>query len=233
MTKSNREIALAAATFRTAKRLRRVYNRFSFPVISTGRSFAYYRKLFFDGQPEAAVLNALQGKRVLDVGCGLTPYVDDSMFQACYRAGIEFYGVDPKLSDGFKLGLFDRAKIRATGGGKMNPHPPGIERGIGTMAHELPFDDASVDMILSCYLLFIWIDDEAALEAIFREFERVLKPGGDIRVFPAPHIDPVTLQREGLVQSLQAFAIEQQYFSGLAPVTRFPPAYRLILGKTD
>jgi SAM-dependent methyltransferase len=231
MKTSKKESTLAAATFGAAKGLTTAYQRLSLPVISTGRSFAYYRKLFFDGRTAASVLQQLEDKRILDVGCGLTPYVEDSMFQACNRAGIEFYGIDPKLSAGFKLGLFDRVKIRATGGGKMNLHPPGMERAIGTTADELPFEDASVDMILSCYLLFIWINDEAALEAIFGEFERVLRPGGDIRIFPAPYLDPSTLQRESFAELVQAFKLQQRFFSGLLPVTLFPPAYRLILRK--
>jgi SAM-dependent methyltransferase len=231
MTANKRQAALAAATFAAARGVTTAYHRLGLPIISTGRSFAYYRKLLFDGRSEATVLRQLEGKRIVDVGCGLTPYVENSLFQSCYRAGIECYGIDPKLREGFSLGAFDRAKILATGGGKVNPSPPGMERAIGTMAHDLPFDDASVDMIVSCYLLFVWIEDESALKAIFREFERVLKPGGEIRVFPAPCISPAAGRHEGLAQSLQAFTIEQRFFSGLVPATGFAPAYRLILRK--
>lgn len=225
------EAALAGATFKAAKRLTNVYHRLSLPVISTGRSFRCYRQIFFDSQSAASVLDELQGQCILDIGCGLTPFVSDSMFQACHHAGIDFYGVDPKLAGGFKFGLFDRAKIRATGGGKMNREAPGREHRIGAMADALPFDDGSVDTILSCYLLFAWINDEAALEAIFREFDRVLKPGARIMIFPAPHYDPTAIQRPGLRQLLDTFVIEQRFFSGLVPATRFPPAYRLVLRK--
>ena len=41
------------------------------------------------------MLKSLEGKRVIDVGCGYTPYSDDSMFQACGDAGIDFYGIEP------------------------------------------------------------------------------------------------------------------------------------------
>ena len=227
------EAALAAATFKTARRLTSAYHRLSLPIISTGRSFHYYRQIFFGGRSAASVLSALQGQRILDIGCGLTPFVSDSMFQACYRAGIDFYGVDPKLAGGFTFGLFDRAKVRATGGGTMNANAPGIEHRIGATADALPFDDGSVDTILSCYLLFAWISDEAALEAIFRELDRVLKPGGAIMIFPAPHYDRALIRRAGLRQLLDSFAIEQRFFSGLAPVTRFPPAYRMTLRKAE
>jgi SAM-dependent methyltransferase len=227
------EAALAAATFKTARRLTDAYSRLSLPIISTGRSFRYYRQIFYGSRSAASVLSALQGQRILDIGCGLTPFVSDSMFQACYRAGIDFYGVDPKLAGGFRFGIFDRAKVRATGGGTMNPDAAGIEHRIGATADALPFDEGSVDTILSCYLLFAWISDETVLEGIFREFDRVLKPGGAIMIFPAPHYDPASIRRPGLRQLLDSFALEQRFFSGLLPVTRFPPAYRMTLRKAE
>jgi len=74
----------------------------------------------------------------------------------------------------------------ATGNGQMNRHAPGQDNAIATCADKLPFADNSVDLILSCYILFIWIADEDILEAIFSECHRVLKPGGRVKIFPAP-----------------------------------------------
>ena len=54
-----------------------------------------------------AEIDPLRGKVIVDVGCGLTPYLADSMFQACRREGIEFYGIDPKIGQGFRFGAFD------------------------------------------------------------------------------------------------------------------------------
>ncbi|MBT8149125.1 MAG: hypothetical protein KJO24_04300, partial [Gammaproteobacteria bacterium] len=82
------QAALTAVTFKTLKAGTTLYNRFSLPVISTGRPFSYYRTVFFADAPAGEVLATLQGKTVVDVGCGLTPYVSDSMFQACREAGI-------------------------------------------------------------------------------------------------------------------------------------------------
>jgi SAM-dependent methyltransferase len=200
-------------------------------VISTGRSFGYYRSIFFGGKSAPAVLGELRGKRILDIGCGLTPYVSNSMFQACHKAGIDFYGIDPKLEQGFRLGAFDRAKIRATGGGKMRADAPGLERAIATAADQLPFEDESVDLILSSYLLFAWIRDEALLDSIFREFDRVLTPGGETRIFPAPHYAPGKIVHPGLQQRMRGFDVQQTFFSGLLPRTRFPPAYMRSLRK--
>ena len=67
-------------------------------MMHTARPFWYYRKVFFQGRSATAVLQDLTGKTVVDIGCGYTPFADDSMFQACHKAGIDFYGVDPLLA---------------------------------------------------------------------------------------------------------------------------------------
>jgi SAM-dependent methyltransferase len=225
MIKDKVQPALADMTFRVLDGFTRAYNRLSLPVVSTGRSFYYYRKIFFDNNSFSTVLQELQGQCILDIGCGLTPYASDSMFQACYKNGVDFYGIDPKLAEGFKLGPFDRAKIMATGGGKMNHAAPGLEKAIATLADDLPFEDGSVDLILSCYLLFAWIGKEDILESIFREFYRVLKPGGMVKIFPAPHYDAGKISHPGLEQIMQAFDVEQEFFASALRRTQFPPAY--------
>jgi ubiquinone/menaquinone biosynthesis C-methylase UbiE len=222
---------LARMTFRSLHKFTNVYSRFSLPVVSTGRSFAYYRRIFFDGKSSTRVLRQLQGQRVLDIGCGLTPYVEDSMFQACRRAEVEFYGVDPKLEQGFTFGPFDRAMIRATGGGRVNPLAPGLDRGVAATADDLPFDDESVDLVISCYLLFAWIEDESMLDSIFREFHRVLKPGGMVKIFPAPHFAVDQIRHSELRQLMQSFAVEEEFYAGVRPATRFPPAYMRTMRK--
>jgi hypothetical protein len=123
-------------TFRSLHKFTTAYSRFSLPVVSTGRSFAYYRRIFFDSKSSTRVLRQLQDQRVLDIGCGLTPDVEESMFQACRRAGVEFYGVDPKLEQGVTFGSFDRAMIRATGSGRVNLRAPGLERGVVSWSSE-------------------------------------------------------------------------------------------------
>jgi hypothetical protein len=56
------------------------------------------------------------GKRIVDVGCGYTPYAEDSMFRACHDAGVKFYGIDPLIGTDIKFGLKERTLARATGG---------------------------------------------------------------------------------------------------------------------
>jgi len=223
---------LSAFTFRGMKANADFHDLFSLPVISTGRSFAYYRKIFFGNRSQREVLRALAGKRIVDVGCGLTPYVSDSMFQICRKQGIEFFGVDPKFAEGFRLRPWDVARIRLVGGrGRISPNAPGLENCIGATADDLPFDDESVDMILSNFLLYAWIQDEDILENIYREFHRVLNDGGEVRIYPAPELDLERIRNTGLRQVLKEFEIRQRFTTRWLNLGQYPPAYMMTMRK--
>ncbi|MEZ4460301.1 MAG: methyltransferase domain-containing protein [bacterium] len=220
----------ARQTFRGVGIVTNTSNRLNLPIISTGRPFAFYREVFFKNRPEADVLSDLKGQRVLDVGCGLTPYTQDSMFQACYRDGVEFYGIDPKLNGTFEFGTFDRLKVFFTGGTRLDPYAPGAERRLAIYADDLPFEDASVDLILSSWALFVWIADEQVLDRVFAEFARVLKIGGEVRVYPTLHADDVTWPMAK--ETLAAFDIRQR-FVGRASVLNLPPAFMTRFVRRD
>ena len=223
---------LSAFTFRGMKANADFYDFFSLPVISTGRSFAYYRKIFFGNRSEGEVLRALVGKRIVDVGCGLTPYVSDSMFQICRKQGIDFFGVDPKFADGFRLRPLDVAKIRAVGGrGKISPRASGLEKSVGAHADELPFDDGSIDLILSNFLLYAWIQDESVLENIYREFHRVLNVGGEVRIYPAPELEVNRTRHAGLREVMEKFEITQRFTARWLNLAQYPPAYMMTMRK--
>lgn len=223
---------LSALTFRGLKANAEFHDLFSLPVISTGRSFAYYRKIFFGNRSQREVLKALVGKRVVDVGCGLTPYVSDSMFQICREQGIEFFGVDPKFADGFSLSPLDSAGIRLVGGrGRISLNAPGLENCLGATADDLPFDDGSVDMILSNFLLYAWIQDEDILENIYREFHRVLNDGGEVRIYPAPELDLDRIRSAGLRAVMKEFKITQRFSARWLNLGKYPPAYVMTMRK--
>ena len=225
---------LSALTLRGLKANAGFYQFFSLPVISTGRSFSYYRKVFFGNSSQREVLSALEGKRVVDVGCGLTPHVSDSMFQVCRRHGIEFFGVDPKFSEGFKLSPLDVAKIRAVGGrGEIYSQAPGREKCLSASADDLPFDDGSVDLILSNFLLYAWILDEDILENIYREFHRVLTDGGEVRIYPGPDVNLERIRSGGLRGVMKQFEISQRFFTSCLYPGKYPPAYVVTMRKNS
>ena len=223
---------LSALTFRGLKANARLYEALSLPVISTGRSFKYYRNIFFKGRSRDQVLSELRGRRIVDVGCGLTPYVSDSMFQVCRKQGIDFFGVDPKFSDGFRPGLLDAAGIRAVGGrGRICLRARGLEKCFGASADDMPFEDESVDLVLSNFLLYAWIQDERSLEAVYREFHRVLKRGGEARIYPSPELRMDRIRNPGLLAVMDEFDIRQQFSARWLNLSQYPPAYTMTMKK--
>jgi len=204
---------LSNLSFKTISGAIRFYDRSGLPGISTARPFLFYRKVFFNNLSETEVFTQLEGRTVLDIGCGLTPFTKNSMFQACNRKGISFYGIDPKLNQGFKFDKADSLWSIVTGASSTPiPDMPSQEKALGAYADQLPFDDSSVDFVLSSWLLFMWIQDPDVLTSIFTEFDRVLKPGGRISFYPAMHWDKLTNDYPGLAPVLSSYQYEQQFF---------------------
>lgn len=184
-------------------------------MMHTARPFSYYRKVFYNSQPETEVLKNLKGKTVVDVGCGYTPYAEDSMFRACHEAGVEFYGVDPLIDNDIEFGIKERALARFTGGSaRFNINAPGLSKALPAGAQEMPFEERSVDEILCSYLLFVWIEDEAVLADIIGEFLRVLKPGGVAKLYPLYEWRFMRFRNQGLIHKLAKFNIEQSFVHG-------------------
>ena len=184
-------------------------------MMHTARPFSLYRKVFYNGESEQAILTRLEGKRIVDIGCGYTPYAEDSMFRACHQSGIEFYGVDPIIGEDIAFGFRERALARATGGkGVFSSNPPGIEKALATTAQDLPFENDSVDEILCSFLLFVWIRDEAVLADILSEFLRVLKPGSKAKLYPLHDWRFMRIKSERLKQILDKFQLEQSFIHG-------------------
>jgi SAM-dependent methyltransferase len=184
-------------------------------ILHTARSFATYRRMFYGNRPAAAVLASLAGKRVVDLACGYTPYAPDSMFQACRAAGIDFYGVDPVLSDPLTAGVSDRLLARWTGGsGEFLSAPPGLERALDATAESLPFADGCVDEMLCGFLLWVWLRDERVLADVFDEAARVLRPGGSMKLFPLPRWRWLRPREPALREALDCFDVSQRFVRG-------------------
>jgi ubiquinone/menaquinone biosynthesis C-methylase UbiE len=186
--------------------------RYTGGVINTARPFLYYRKVFFNHHSKSSTLANLQGKKLVDIGCGYTPYSDDSMFRACYKAGIEFYGVDPIIEKNIRFKARDSIFTRLTGGsGRFDSNALGVERAISAMADDLPFADNEIDTILSCWLILIWINKEQELLKIFTEFHRILKVGGTINLYPLPDWNSFRFKNRELKALLNKFDFTQQF----------------------
>ena len=222
---------LSRLTFGVMKRSLSVYESFDLPVISTTRPFEFYRMALFDNDSETKLKLQLQGQTLIDIGCGLTPYIEDSMYQWCRHHAIPFYAVDPKIKEGFKFGKLDRLKSLATGAKtKPNPNIGGLDKTIAAFANDLPFEDQSIDQILCCWLLFAWIRSEESLLDIFSEFDRILKPGGCIRLFPTPHWEQLSKLYPDLYATLSDYE-KNQRFMFRYDLGSVPPSYRTLLTK--
>lgn len=212
-------------TFKTMHAFMAAYEHFNIPVISTTRPFHFYRKVLFNNQTKHQIKTELQGKVLVDVGCGLTPFIEDSMFQWCRRHNIEFYAVDPKVKDGFKFGPFDRLKSFATGARTApNPNIEGLDKTIASFADDLPFEDQSVDIVLSCWLIFSWIRSDDLLTKTFKEFDRILKPGGTIRIFPTENWQGIQRKYPQLTQALSEYSVKQRFMFS-PDIASMPPSF--------
>jgi 2-polyprenyl-6-hydroxyphenyl methylase / 3-demethylubiquinone-9 3-methyltransferase len=101
-------------------------------------------------------LGTLDGKRVLDVGCG------GGMFsEELAKLGAEVTGVDPSAKS------IEAGRAHAAAGGLDITY----EHGHG---EQLPFDDGRFDLVVCCDVLE-HVDD---LDTVMAETSRVLKPGG-------------------------------------------------------
>jgi SAM-dependent methyltransferase len=225
--------SLANMSFAMMRGYLRSAQRRGVEMMHTARPFSYYRRVFYQGQSAPEVLKNLTGKRIVDVGCGYTPYAEDSMFRACHNAGIEFYGVDPLLGTDIKFGLKERMLARATGGrGIFNAEAPGLSMALNATAQELPFDDESVDEILCSYLMFVWIEDEEILAAILEEFLRVLKTAGQVKLYPLHEWRKLRFKNRRLLEVLTNFNIEQIFAHGGQDL-RVMPSLLTRMTKTD
>ncbi len=101
----------------------------------------------------------LEGKRILDVGCGTGRWMRDLIR----------WGADPSLMAGLEV----RPDAVDTARRQTGPHVA-IEPGNAT---DLPFDSDSIDMVVQGTVLSSVLDD-GVRERIASEAMRVLRPGG-------------------------------------------------------
>lgn len=103
------------------------------------------------------LIGPLNGKRVLDVGCGtgrgIAEFVHEAAFAAGTDASVDMLGVAARKTAGNLRGAF-----------------------AGAYAQNLPFRDASFDVVTSLNFLHLFSLDSQ--RTMIGEMKRVLKPGG-------------------------------------------------------
>jgi SAM-dependent methyltransferase len=104
---------------------------------------------------------ALDGARVLEVGCG----PGHLSIRLARQHGLEVTGLD------LDPAMIERARANAVHAGDSDDHRPSFV--VGDVA-SLPFPDGSFDLIVSTLSMHHWADPTAGLA----EVGRVLRPGG-------------------------------------------------------
>jgi ubiquinone/menaquinone biosynthesis C-methylase UbiE len=112
----------------------------------------------------AGQLPLTAGNAVLDIGCG------PAWFWASVAERVP-EGIDLTLAD-LSPGMVAEAVERC------RALPLGVLRGVEANATDLPFADASFDLVIAMHMLYHVRDQEKALA----EMHRVLKPGGTLAV---------------------------------------------------
>ncbi len=102
-------------------------------------------------------LEIKKGDRVLDAGCGTS-----NLSVRLEKLGADVFGTDYSL-EGLRIG---RSKS------------PGIKLLQNDLNINLPFKDCSFDKVVSCNTLYLLPSEN--LTSVFKEFYRVLKPGGRV-----------------------------------------------------
>ena len=107
----------------------------------------------------------LKGKKVLDIGSGTMRFAKEAL-----EEGIQVYALDPYLKSEENI----NQSFMEKGGRKYATAARG---------QQLPYTNQQFDYIFSLYGL-MWVPNQEDLELSVKEACRVLKPGGEIRIYP-------------------------------------------------
>lgn len=113
----------------------------------------------------------LKGKTILDLGSGTTDKFARELNEAGIDAKVISLSPDLLTSHSAKA-----QRERAAPNWRMS--------GVSTIAQQLPFKDASFDMIFGVYSVTYYAPEEHDVKAWVREIGRTLKSGGEARLYP-------------------------------------------------
>lgn len=167
-------------------------------IPSSATTAEHYRKVLFGDLTKESVeglMQSLSGQVILDVASGLNHLYGESLIRRVHEYNktvpvdkrIHILGIEPKA--GYKVGDllgFKQEEIaQAQQGYKVDESFNEKEYIIPETADQMrSVPDASVDKILSHLFVPGYIENNSKLLSIFEEFYRVLKMGGEIRVYP-------------------------------------------------
>ena len=139
----------------------------------TGRNWHSYAQHLFADIPKKNLVGYLANKDFLDIGSGLNHIYQDGLVYKVFR-------------NGNKNGTEDRSRNssrkKAIG---MDIHPfPNSNRFKHGSIYNTKLSNSSFDIITSQYLVYYWIDDVKGLKKVFKEIHRILKKGGQFRIYP-------------------------------------------------
>lgn len=124
-------------------------------------------------------LDDLRAKKILDIGSGTANFAKDAKYN-----GIDVTALDPVyiLNAGrkkfFQEKFWRRIKRFITREKKILP------AAVAAVGEELPFKEDVFDLITSVYASYHYAEDKESLEENIKESLRVLKPGGQLLIYP-------------------------------------------------
>lgn len=132
----------------------------------TNRSFeAYLRDLHLVEQD-------LDGKMILDIGAGGRGFA-----KGAGKEGVDasIVSLDPHYAN---MGVYESIIMK-----ESNPQVDSLT--VAGKGESLPFADNSFDLIIANYSMPLYTQSKLQIKEYFEELKRVVKPGGEIRIFPA------------------------------------------------
>lgn len=162
--------------------LRLAFNALYYPLAPLYDKISYYSFLGQWPKWQQATLPRIQGKRVLEVGCGT-----GSLLTEILKRGYQAYGVDASP----RMVAQARKKLLAAGY---------TGRVIESRIQKLPFPDNSFETVISTFPTE-YIIDPAALN----EIQRVLYPGGRLVIVDMANLKPFNLPAKILIWVYRVF----------------------------
>ncbi len=132
-------------------------------------------------------IEQLKGKKILDIGSGLNQFANELRDESLNITSLDpFYA----LSEEEQKQLY-RDRNYEDGDRQLGWQIDQLRRGnrasdlVAGRSEALPFQDETFDLIISHYGSPFYAEDATKIRLFFQEIKRVLKNGGEIRIYPS------------------------------------------------